>query len=170
MPNPARWLNDNVPGWRQLEDREKKAIGDFAVMWSFFELNSTSRYGRPNATPYNISRAVTDLEPEPHFDRFEAALNYFAARYIDGEDYTEHWHPLRVHRDYIEGVRHGLVGQNSTNREAFLAVLLIVNRLRNNFLHGEKARYDFADQFWNFTHANNVLIYALELWPSPQEY
>ena len=43
----------------------------------------------------------------------------------------------------------------------------MANRLRNNFLHGEKARYGFRGQYDNFRHANNVLVAALELWPRP---
>ncbi len=169
MPDPARWLNDKISGWRNLQRKEKKAIRDFAVLWSFFELNSTWQYGRPNANPRNIARAVGDQERELNLDRFDAARAHFADRYIDGNGYTQHWYHLRVGDDYVERVRNGLVGENRTNRNTFLAVLLIANRLRNNFLHGEKARYDFAGQYDNFTQANDVLMYAIELWPNPQE-
>jgi hypothetical protein len=169
MPDPARGLNANVPGWRGLQPSEKKAIRDFAVLWSFFELNSTWRYGRPDASPRNIARAVGDLAHDPNIDRFELARVYFAARYIDGEDYTQHWNHLRIHPEYVARARLGLVGEDRNSRDTFLALLLIANRLRNNFLHGEKARYNFAGQYNNFTHANTLLIYALELWPNPQD-
>ncbi len=169
MPDPARWLNAKIPGWRNLEVKEKKAIRDFAVLWSFFELNSTWRYGRPNATPENIIRAVNDLEQVPTNNHSETARAYFAERYLIGNGYTEHWYHLRVRAEFVETVRHGLAGENRTNRDTLLALLLVANRLRNNFLHGEKASYNFADQYDNFTKANSVLIYALELWPNAQE-
>lgn len=169
MPDPARWLNSHVPGWRDLQPSEKKAIRDFAVLWSFFELNSTWQYGPPDATPPNIARAVGDLAHDPDIDRFELARMYFSERYIDGEGYTRHWYHLRIHHQYVARTRLGLVGEGRNSRDTFLALLLIANRLRNNFLHGEKARYNFAGQYNNFTHANTLLMYALELWTNPQE-
>jgi hypothetical protein len=165
MSDPARYFNDRIPGWRGLKSKEKKAIRDFAVLWSFFELNSTSQYGRPNANPHNIALAVRDQEQELTLNRFDSARAYFADRYINGNGYTEHFYHLRVGTECVERVRNGLVGDNRTDRDTFLAVLLIANRLRNNFMHGEKAKYDFVGQYDNFTQANNVLMYALELWP-----
>ena len=169
MTDPARWLNTNIPGWRHLQVKEKKAIRDFAVLWSFFELNSTWQYGRPNATPQNIVRAVDDLAEDPSIDQLEIARAHFAARYIVGDGYTENWCHLRVRAEFVDRVRIGLVGANRTNRETLLALLLVTNRLRNNFLHGEKASYNFANQYDNFAQANSVLVHALELWPNPQE-
>ena len=169
MPDPARWLNANIPGWRGLQQKEKKAIRDFAVLWSFFELNSTWRYGRPNASPVNIIRAVDELEEVPNSGRLIGATDHFAQRYLDGGGFTERWSHLRMKNECFEMVRNGLLGADRTSSQTLLALLLIINRLRNNFLHGEKARYDFADQYDNFAHANTVLIFALELWPSPQE-
>lgn len=169
MPDPARWLNANIPGWGSLQRVEKKAIRDFAVLWSFFELNSTWRYGRPNASPGNIIRAVQDLEQDPNIDRLDSVRTYFAERYIDGDGYTEHWHHLRINDQHVAITRAGLIGENRTSRDTILALLLVVNRLRNNFLHGEKARYNFLGQYDNFAQANMLLMYALELWPNPQE-
>ncbi len=169
MPDPARWLNDNIPGWRDLQNKEKKAIRDFAVLWSFFELNATSRYGRPNANPQNIVRAVDDLEQVPDLDRIDVARAFFAGRYIDGDGFSEPWYHLYVLDAFAVRVRSGLISEGRTSRGTFLALLLITNRLRNNFMHGEKARYDFAGQYDNFTQANSILMYALELWPNPHE-
>lgn len=169
MPDPSRWLNANIAGWRALEGSEKKAIRDFAILWSFFELNATWQYGRPNANPRNIARAVDDLPQDPDITRLEPARNHFAARYIDGDHFTHHWGYLRLDEQYVERTRLGLAGAARTSRDTFLALLLIANRLRNNFFHGEKAQFNFAGQLNNFTHANALLIYALELWHNPQE-
>ena len=43
------------------------------------------------------------------------------------------------------------------------ALLIIVFRLRNNFLHGEKWDYGFQGQLANFRHANDVLMFALDM-------
>lgn len=169
MPDPARWLNANIPGWRDLQAAEKKAIRDFAILWSFFEFNSTWQYGRPNASPPNIARAIGDLTQEPDVNRIELVRAHFAARYINGDHYTHHWNHLRMSARYADRTRMGLVGATRTSRDTLLALLLVANRLRNNYLHGEKAQYNFAGQFENFTHANTLLVYALELWPNPHE-
>jgi len=165
LPDAARWMNANITGWRALTPNEKKAIRDFAVLWPFFELNSTGQYGRPNATPLNIMRAVGDLPREPNLDRLELMRQHFAERYIDGERYTPHWSHLRMHENNFEVTRAGLVGADRTGRDTLTALLLVANRLRNNSFHGEKAQYEFAGQYSNFRNANSVLMYALELWP-----
>lgn len=149
MTDPARWLNANVHGWRDLSPHEKKAIRDFAILWPFFELNSTSQFGNPNANPQNIIRAVDDLALEPDQGRLESVRKYFADRYISGDGYTDYWQHLRMNKNHFMATRAGLVGGNRTSRDVLKALLLIANRLRNNSFHGEKARYNFADQYDN---------------------
>ncbi len=60
----------------------------------------------------------------------------------------------------VEAVLSG-VDEDATSQVA--ALLIIVYRLRNNLFHGQKWTYKLAGQLQNFTHANAVLIKALEV-------
>ena len=62
MKDPEAWLNKNFKGWESLLSKEKKAIRDFPILWSIFELRATGQSGRqPNATPESICKAIESL-------------------------------------------------------------------------------------------------------------
>ncbi|MFY0597902.1 MAG: hypothetical protein JXQ85_15835 [Cognatishimia sp.] len=165
IADPGRWLNDNFAGWQNLTPHEKKAIRDFPVLWSLFELRATGQFGqRPNATPMRICNAVEELQADLDLEALQRTRNYFSDRYFQEGNPTNAFHQLRVPNDFQGRVRTALLEGNADARAILLGLLLIVNRLRNNFLHGEKAAYAFADQLANFRHANNVLMYAVPLW------
>lgn len=168
MADPARWLNENFAGWNNLTVHEKRAIRDFPVLWSFFELRATGRNGqRPDASPRRICQAVEGLETELNSVVFQQAKVYFSNRYFHEGNPTHAYHQLRVHQDFQDRVRAALLHDNVDARVVLIGLLLVVNRLRNNFLHGEKAAYAFADQLDNFRHANAVLMSAIPLWDEP---
>ena len=64
-------------------------------------------------------------------------------------------------------MKSALLDENADARELLVGLLLVANRLRNNFLHGEKAAYAFANQLENFRHANTKLMYAVPFWDEP---
>lgn len=169
MTDPARWLSAEIPEWRELDRREKRSIRDLPVLWALFELHATGQNGRdPNASPDQICNAVAQLAAPPELSReLRSARAHFAYRYFADGHPTQAWHHLRIIRRFHDQVSHGLLAEDADERQVFTALLLVVNRLRNNFLHGEKARYGFRGQYENFRHANNVLVAALELWPRP---
>lgn len=167
MTDIARWLLNEIPGWRELEPHERRAIRDFPVLWSFFELYATGNGRRPNATPPRICAAVEELRVVPEAAVINRAKTYFANRYFLGPDPQIAWNSLRIGGDYVERVRHGLLNEDADGRARLLALLLVINRLRNNYLHGEKAAYGFGDQYHNFRQANNVLMFAIKLWERP---
>lgn len=168
MTDPARWLSAEIPEWAELDRKEKRAIRDFPVLWALFELEVTGRNGqRPNASPGRICDEVALLPALSELaGETRRARAHFAGRYFVNGRPAPAWHQLRVHDDFQDRVRVGLTG-TADDRQVLTALLLVVNRLRNNFLHGEKARYGFRDQYANFRHANNVLIAAIDLWRKP---
>ena len=57
-----------------------------------------------------------------------------------------------------------LKGEKTDDCERIVALLIIVYRLRNNLFHGQKWTGDqLGRQFDNFTHANGILMSALEI-------
>ena len=168
MSEPSRWLNENIAGWRALTVQEKKAIRDFPVLWSLFELHATGQgEQKPNADPPAICRAVAGLPPLQEITALLDARIHFSARYFHAGQSTYAWSALRVSTAFQDRVKFGLLVEGASPNEVFLALLLIINRLRNNYLHGEKAAYGFYGQLENFHHANRTLIEAIQLWLDP---
>ena len=169
MTDPAQWLAVEIPEWRELQRRERRAIRDFPILWALFELHATGQNGQdPNATPDRICNAVAALGALPALGReMRMARAHFADRYFAGGHPTQAWPHLRMLPRYHDRVNHGLLAEAADESQVLTALLLVINRLRNNFLHGEKARYGFRDQYMNFRHANNVLVAAIQLWPRP---
>jgi hypothetical protein len=165
MADPECWLNEYFTGWNKLTAHEKKAIRDFPVLWSIFELRATGQNGqRPNATPQRICHAVELLSADLDLEIFTQAKIYFSERYFNEGNPTPAYQQLRVHPNFQEQVKSALLDENADAREVLAGLLLIANRLRNNFLHGEKADYAFANQLENFTHANTVLMHSIPFW------
>ncbi|MBL3571839.1 hypothetical protein [Rhodovulum visakhapatnamense] len=165
MTDSARWLNRNFAGWSNLTAQEKRAIRDFPVLWSIFELRATGRNGqRPDASPERICQAVDDLEVEPTSEVFQRAKIYFSSRYFHAGNPTVAYSHLQVNDAFQGRVRDALLDAGAGTGVVLIGLLLVVNRLRKNFLHGGKAAYAFADQLDNFRHANAVLMSAIPLW------
>ena len=170
MTDPARWLNEKLVGWKELANQEKKAIRDFPVLWSFFELRATGQNGNwPNATPERICKAIESLNANIEIEMLQQAKQYFSERYFQHGKPQHAYLKLGVKQGDKESVEVALLCKDVEAKPLLLGLLLIVNRLRNNFLHGEKAAYSFKNQQDNFRHASNVLMYAIALWDEPQE-
>lgn len=161
------WLCRNVPGWQGLGDDEKRALRDFPILWSYFEGWVTYP---ATAEPRAISPKVDALSA--------ASFHNLAATHQAYEHYRERFFPNGVESplfstvglrgQWKEFVQHTLLDADSEPRQRVKAVLFIINRLRNNFLHGGKALYNFQDQLENFRHANETLMELLPLWGPPQ--
>ncbi len=74
---------------------------------------------------------------------------------------------LRVQQGFQNRVGAALLDVDADADVVLIGLLLVANRLRNNFLHGEKAAYAFSDQLDNFRYANAVLMSAIPLWDEP---
>lgn len=164
MPNPEEWPNLNFPGWNLLQPDAKQAIRDFPVLWSVFELRATGRNGhRPNANPNRIREEVLALRQFADLAALRPAQNHFAGRYSRDGRQTRAFAELSMSRSNQDEVQGWLTQPNVQPNELLPGLLLIVNRLRNKYLRGEKAAYVFHDQFDNFRHANDVLMHAIPL-------
>ena len=164
--------NGCKPTYLNGPNLKSKRDGPFAIsrfLWALFELHATGQNGqRPDATPQRICDAVAQLVAPPAILReLASARLHFSRRYFANGHPTQAWQFLNVNGHYAGRVQTGLAVQDADSRQVLVALLLVINRLRNNYLHGEKARYGFHDQYLNFRHANNVLMEVINLWPRP---
>lgn len=160
MPKVEDWLCENFPGWENLGDIEKENIRDFPVLWALFELRATDTQAR---VPTIIS-AVESLEHYEERAATEAAVFHFSERYHSDPLAVDRLENLKLCGKAEPIVTPVISGAPVNPKERLTAVLLIIHRLRNNFLHGEKAKYGYHDQLDNFQVSNKVLMEVIPLW------
>ena len=160
------WLNNYAPGYKELSERERRAIMDFAMLWSLFEAQVLNENGSANAIVSKVhewyGRGLLARE------QFEPFLRYFVERYVAEGALNSRFAHLHLrnndHRDLVERVL--LAAANNENLslvEVAAVPLIIVWRYRNNFFHGIKWAYQMRDQFDNFNKANHLLMLALDI-------
>ncbi|PSM16687.1 hypothetical protein [Nitratireductor sp. StC3] len=160
--NTVEWLNDHAPGFADLTINEREAITHFALLWSLFESDALNSSGSAKAIVNLAAYWVTQGAPAK--DTFAESVAYFRNRYVKDGAFTDHFDHLHFRNgDRQELVERVLKGESDDPSEAAAAVLIVVYRYRNNYLHGMKWAYRMKDQLENFTHANTALIKALEL-------
>ncbi|MCT9000418.1 hypothetical protein [Chelativorans intermedius] len=160
--NAIEWLHHHAPGFADLSGDERDAIMHFSLLWSRFEATALETNGS--------AKAIVDLTS--HWadqggltkDSFAEALAYFRNRYVEQGAFTHHFDHLHFrHGDRQDLVELMLKGESDHPADIAAAVLIIVYRYRNNYLHGMKWAYELKGQLDNFTRANSVLMKALEL-------
>lgn len=160
MTEPIEWLVA-TQGLGGLHPDELEAIRDFTLLWGLFE-------GKAMATEGSPSKVVAATErmqlPDPLPPGMTGALAFWRDRYWQQGAVTPAFDALRfranVYRtltaDVLSGARHD-------RRDIVKALLLVILRLRNNLFHGVKWQYLLNGQLHNFTHANRVLMSAIDL-------
>ncbi|CAM2187909.1 Apea-like HEPN domain-containing protein [Paraburkholderia sacchari] len=155
------WLEACAPGFRDLPDPDRRAIFEFAFLWTLFEAQVMDNFARADRIRERIDAWAADGTLEAGL--YDAELAYFRNRYYADGALTYHFPYLNLrpsdHPDLVQAV---LKGANDDPRDKVLCLLLIIWRLRNNLFHGAKWAYLLRDQRENFTQANRVLMRMLE--------
>lgn len=134
----------------------------FALLWSFFEAKVLNSNGSAKSIVEVSKRWETDRRLTT--EMFSDCLVYFRRRYFQNNDFTNHFADLKFRsRDKQPLVEAVLKGENENVADTVAALLIIVYRLRNNLFHGEKWADELKGQLDNFTHANALLMLALDL-------
>ncbi|MQW61595.1 hypothetical protein GHK33_02455 [Sinorhizobium meliloti] len=160
-----KWLEDRAPGFKALPEPDRRAIFDFAFLWSLFESQVMGNFAQAG----RIRAKVDEWAGAGNLDAglYDAELVYFRNRYFADGKLTYHFDFLFLRNsDHPELVKAVLEGANNDPRDRMLALLMIVWRLRNNLFHGAKWAYELRDQRENFTHANSILMRILDRHPA----
>ena len=155
------WLEEHAPGFRDLPTADRRAIFDFAFLWSLFEAHIMGNFARADRIRERVDCWAADGTLEAGL--YDAELAYFRNRYFTDGALTYHFPYLNLrpadHPDLVQAV---IEGTNDNPRDHIVCLLMIVWRLRNNLFHGAKWAYQLRDQRENFTHANSILMRILE--------
>lgn len=158
--NISDWLSDYDYEYGNLPAEDRKAIGDFLLLWTIFE----GRLLNSEGSPKTILSAAKSWAQQPgiRYTQFDNHLEYFISRYspIGWERFERALH-LR-NNDHKQLLRNVLFenGNNSVNR--FVALLTIVYRLGNNLFHGLKWSEGVYGQKSNFEHATETMMKCLK--------
>lgn len=160
--NAIDWLRHHEPGFEELPPHEHEAIMHFSLLWSLFEARALNTHGNARAILALARRwADQDLLAD---DSFNPELAYFRNRYYAEGQFTYHFAQLHLRpADQLGLVKSFLKNEPADLAETAAALLIIVYRFRNNLFHGPKWVYQIRGQFENFTHANSLLMKAIEL-------
>jgi len=160
--NPIDWLCAKAPGFSDLSEEERAAIMHFLLLWSFFEAEAM----HTNASGNAILAQVHEWADQGRLNiaPFAKSLEYFRCRYFKNGVATHYFSGLHLRKnDCAALVSSVLQRVNANPADCVAALLIIVFRLRNNLFHGVKWEDGMRGQLDNFTHANQVLMAALEL-------
>lgn len=156
------WLEQHAPGFSGLSVAERGLLMDFALLWSLFEGEVLNTVASVNTIKQAVQRwnQAGLLSPQT----FATAAGYFRERYYADGAFTHRFDHLHLERSgNPQVVRKVLSGQDSAPDSIASALLIIAYRYRNNLFHGEKWAYQLQEQEQNFTHANEMLMRAIEL-------
>jgi hypothetical protein len=135
---------------------------EFSLLWSLFEgevlnYNANANVIREAVERWNKAGLIS-------VETFAVEGGYFTARYyVDGK-FTYRFDHLNLKQSpNTHCVWDFLSGRDVTPLNVVSAILIIVYRYRNNLFHGEKWAYELKGQQDNFTHANAILMRAVEL-------
>jgi hypothetical protein len=155
------WLEAKAPGFQELPDDDRRAIFDFAFLWSLFEAEIMEANARVDRITERVDAWAADNMLGAEL--YDAELAYFRDRYFADGELTYHYPYLDLRKsDHPELVEAVIRAAANDPRDRVLALLMIIWRLRNNLFHGAKWAYQIKGQRENFTHANAVLMRVLE--------
>jgi hypothetical protein len=160
MTEPIDWLR-TTQGLDALEPKEINAIRDFTLLWGLFEGRAMDTEG---SQPKLVAAVDRMPVPQPLLPEMAEAIAFWRNRYWELGEPTPAFTALNFRLNpYRALVIEVLSGARDGDADVLKALLLIILRLRNNLFHGVKWQYLLYDQFENFTHANAVLMPAIEL-------
>ncbi len=155
------WLLARAPGFAQLSDEERVAIGDFALLWTLYEARILSSAGNAASICTTVEAWWNSTRLDA--DAFQPELAYFRQRYFADETFTVHFDGLHLRQsDRPPLVRAVLDGSDNDPVRRVACVFIIILRYRNNLFHGVKWQYQLAGQRENFATANSALMKALD--------
>jgi hypothetical protein len=157
--NPIEWLALRSTGFAELTPAERDEMSHFVFLWSYVEAIVFNR----RATADRIKAKAEQWQQAGVIDAgaFAEHLAYFRNRYVRDGELTGRYSFLRVapaDRSSVEPVLKSATGDG----KMVAALLLIVHRLRNNLFHGNKWEDELRGQLDNFSHANLILMRAVD--------
>jgi hypothetical protein len=130
----------------------------FPLIWGIFEREVCLTKGNPPEIECGFVQGLNLLSPE----HFAEARQYFQTRYVQQNHTNHRFAGLRLNEKLVSAVSTSLLETRSIIAADILPLLLIANRVRNNYLHGLKERWELVEQNELFSFAGRVVMTFME--------
>ncbi|MFZ8201224.1 hypothetical protein [Alteromonas portus] len=157
------YLQNKGFGYEQLSEDERKAISDFSLIWTLFESQLLENSANSNKILSKCEEWVKlNLIEESVID---SSLSYFRERYVHDGAPSHRFEHLHLRKnDRPELIWSVLVGESEKLELKMACCLIIAFRFRNNYFHGVKWAYQFAEQRENFEHSCLLLTKLIDVY------
>lgn len=155
------YLEKKRMGYENLSGDERRAISNFALIWSLFEAQLLDE----SASARKILQKVQEWINGSGIDNalVEDHLDYFKDRYIEDGEFGYRFDHLHLRsNDNEQLVRNVLLGNEDSSENKLACCLIIILRFRNNYFHGIKWAYQFREQQENFERSCSLLTWCLD--------
>ena len=161
MVDPTEWICNKESTYSNLSSDAKKAIGEFFLIWSYFESEVLSC--NANRTSFT-SLASTLLDSEKISDiGLDELVVYFQNRYVSDGVFNDKYDALELEKSRNPPeVNKMLLNGTSQQVTKLIGCLFIVYRFRNNLFHGPKWRYKLSEQKSNMNKACQFMIKIID--------
>lgn len=144
---------------------EKRALHDFALIWTIFESHVSERLGLCESKSVN-PKVLCDFAGRADVRCTESiqiknAIKYWRDRYVDSGGTNANFDDLKFRRNDKKQSVAAILISGHGDIDQRQATLIIVYRLRCNLFHGAKWEYGMQDQRLNFRHGINVMLEVL---------
>lgn len=151
----SKWLERYFEGLTiDIDSSEFQSVKNFPLIWNIYE---SLFFEKDCSAKKSWERDAI----HPTNDCASGTFEYFKKRYSEGDGAQERFEALNT-KDHKDEVRNILAAEKPTIEEVNKACRMIVQRLRNNFFHGEKEMRNIASQIELFEYANRYLIGIIE--------
>ena len=143
-----------------LSDAAFEAICNFTLMWNLFEAKVCGR--RAGISAFDQLAAQIHIVTLPK--GLQTALRFWKNRYCGKKQTNWHFDDLKFRPgDRKAFVAQSLLRKGVSAKDEFIALLIIVFRLRNNLFHGEKAIASLEGQIENLQIASSALAVIADM-------
>ena len=87
--NAITWLAGRKNGLGELSAKERSAVSEFALVWTYFE----ATFLNENASAAAIVELTRDMEAANEIDlgQLKDPVSYFQKRYVENGEFTHHF-------------------------------------------------------------------------------
>lgn len=161
MIDPTEWICSKESTYSALSTNEKKVIGEFFLIWSYFEAQALNCYANTSsfsslARTLLASKKISDIG-------LNELVTYFQSRYLTDSKCNDKYYALELAKSGNPAeVDDMLLIKSSDQKTKLIGCLFIIYRFRNNLFHGPKWRYTLSEQEDNMTEACQFMIKIID--------
>lgn len=164
-----QWLSQQQLGYADLDDEDRSAIREFALLWSIFEMQKLFGDGRIAAMIEYVDELAKFAEADQRkllTAPFIPHLTHFRDQFIDTEHGTvnEAFEAMKFENAQQRRlVSHALIKLNDETPELIKALLIIVHHIRDSLFRGLKWHHCGKKQRDDLYHASKILMKATDI-------